>query len=149
MHTSQFALSRSLLSRLANGTLALTLGALLLTGLTGCDAVSAGQGEDASVEAPQGLDAAASDGAVALEWDDVDGATGYHVYRSDASFTDLGDATKVSGNAPLSEAAYADAELTNGTTYYYRVTATGDGDAESDASDEALATPLPSPPARP
>ena len=132
---------------------ALLLGAALLLTLPACDAVGSsesgedGGGEDA-VEAPQSLTATASDGAVALQWDAVDGAEGYHVYRSDASFTALDGAERASGSDPLDAPSFEDADVTNGTTYYYRVTAADDG-AESDASYEVAATPLPSPPERP
>jgi fibronectin type 3 domain-containing protein len=132
------------------------LGLLLVVSLAGCDAVSADEedadassGEAPAMDAPSGLAAVAADGTVELAWDGVDGAAGYHVYRGTASFTDLGEATTVSGDSPLSEASYADDTAANGTTYYYRVTAAGEDDAESEASDEVAATPLPDPPDRP
>jgi fibronectin type 3 domain-containing protein len=125
----------------------LVVGLLLVAGLAGCSAVGAG-GEDAP-PAPRDLAATPSDGTVTLAWASVEAAAGYHVYRSDTSFAELTEATKVSGESPLGEAAYADSTLINGSAYYYRVTAVGEGDAESDASGEASATPLPAPPARP
>jgi len=156
MHTPRLV-SYSSSSPLIDGMMTLMLGLVLSTSLMGCDAVGAVEDEDdtsdedpsASVETPQGLQATATDNAVELEWDGVDGATGYHVYRSTASFTDLGEATTVSGDSPVSEASYADDTAANGTTYYYRVTAAGESGAESDASGEVAATPLPEPPDRP
>lgn len=155
MHTSRTASDSSPSFPLLTGALTLTLSLLLMGILAGCDAVGSVEedesSEDASaaIDAPRGLEAAASDGAVGLAWEGVEGAAGYHVYRSDTSFADPSNATRVSGESPLSRAAYADSAVTNGATYYYRVTAAAAEGAESDASGEASATPLPTPPVRP
>jgi fibronectin type 3 domain-containing protein len=92
--------------------------------------------------APAGLAADAADGAVGLSWDAVDDADAYRVYRS----TDPTDAA--GGNAlesGLSATTYDDPSVTNGTTYYYRVTAVDEAGNESDGSSEVAGTPFAAP----
>lgn len=88
-----------------------------------------------NISVPTNLTAIAGDSKVTLSWDAVTGATGYNVKRSTTAggpYTII--ATNVSGTS------YVDATVTNGTTYYYVVTAvTADG--ESGNSNEASATP--------
>jgi hypothetical protein len=67
--------------------------------------------------APTSLSAANGSGQVTLSWSASSGATSYHVKRgaaSDGPYTQVG--------APTS-ASYTDATVTNGTTYYYVVSA--------------------------
>jgi fibronectin type 3 domain-containing protein len=59
--------------------------------------------------------------SVSLAWNGVDGASSYRVYRSNAS---SGPYSMISA---LSGAAYADAGLPAGATYYYRVAAVSGG----------------------
>lgn len=134
-----------------------TLAAFLILGLglvwTGCGGSGAngddGGGEEepsASVSAPSGLTATSGAGEVSLDWEAVEGAESYSVYRSTSS------GTEVSGSAlegSVSSAEYTDATAENGTTYYYRVTAVGADDSESGASDEVEVTPFAEPPSRP
>ncbi len=93
--------------------------------------------------APTGLSAAGGDGIVDLAWNangepDLDG---YHVYRATASG---GPYSRVNG-APLAQESYTDSGVSNGTTYYYVVTAVDTSGNESGDSNEASATPEGSP----
>ena len=84
---------------------------------------------------------------VALDWDDnvEPDLAGYNVYRS---ITQGGPYTKANGSL-LATSNYTDSGLTNGTTYYYVVTAENAGAQESGYSSEASATPVDAPPAPP
>ena len=87
--------------------------------------------------APANLLAMATNLQINLRWDAVSGATNYSVKRG-----------TVSGVYPavfsgLTATNYADSGVTNGVTYYYVVTAVGEG-GESTNSLEVSAAPLPS-----
>lgn len=98
---------------------------------------SGGGGDTTPPAAPTGLTAVAGDGSVALDWDDngESDLDGYTVYRGTTSGGpyDVLDSTSAS--------AYTDAAATNGTTYYYVVTADDLSGNESDAGAEVSATP--------
>ncbi|GAA4856242.1 hypothetical protein GCM10023310_39250 [Paenibacillus vulneris] len=98
----------------------------------------------AKPSAPTGVTAAAGNGLVQLTWTAVNGMT-YTVKRSNMTG---GPYTEIA--AGLSAASFEDKGLTNGTTYYYVVTAAMNG-LESSLSNEASATPqapqIPSAPA--
>ena len=84
--------------------------------------------------APSGLTATGTSTQVALAWTAVSGAAGYHIKRATVSggpYSEVGTAVS---------ASYADAGLTNGTTFYYIVTSANLA-AESANSAEASATP--------
>jgi fibronectin type 3 domain-containing protein len=83
--------------------------------------------------APTGLAATAGNAQVSLSWNASSGATSYHVKRSTTS----GGETQIS--APTSN-SFADSELTNGTKYFYVVSAVNSG-GESTNSSEVSATP--------
>lgn len=85
------------------------------------------------VAAPTGLAATSGIGQVALTWNSVTGATGYNVKRATntGTFTTVGSPTGTS---------YTDTTGTNGTVYYYVVTATN-ALGESAASNTVSATP--------
>jgi fibronectin type 3 domain-containing protein len=94
-------------------------------------------GDTTPPAAPTGLSATAGDGQVSLDWNnngegDLDG---YRVYRSTTSG---GGYSQI---ASPSSSAYTDSGVTNGTTYYYVVTAYDTSDNESGYSNEASATP--------
>jgi hypothetical protein len=84
--------------------------------------------------APTGLTASAGNGQVTLSWNASTGAGSYNVYRSTSSGTELLVASGISGTG------YTDGGLSNGTTYYYEVTAVN-GNGESALSGEVSATP--------
>lgn len=84
--------------------------------------------------APAGLTATAANGSVALAWTASSGATGYNVKRSTTSG---GPYTQIASPTTNS---YTDSTASNGTTYYYVVSAL-DSAGESAASAQATATP--------
>ena len=88
---------------------------------------------------PGGLVATAGDGQVDLSWSaSPEGdLAGYDVHRATASG---GPYTRLNGSL-LTSPSYADTGVTNGTTYYYVVTATDATGNQSDDSAEAQATP--------
>ncbi|MEE8518038.1 MAG: hypothetical protein V3S98_02810 [Dehalococcoidia bacterium] len=92
----------------------------------------------AQLTAPMGLTANAGDGLVALNWDDNPEAElqGYNVYRS----TTAGGPYDLLA-AVVSISSFVDTGVTNGTTYYYAVTAVSKGSTESSLSSEAAAKP--------
>jgi fibronectin type 3 domain-containing protein len=85
--------------------------------------------------APTGLNAAAGNAQVSLTWSASTGATSYHVKRSTTSG---GPYTQVAAPTTTSD---ADTGLTNGTTYYYVVSALNAA-GESANSSQASATPV-------
>lgn len=87
-------------------------------------------------DAPAGLKAFASNGQVALSWTSLAAATSYIVYRG----TKAGGEGAVPLATGLSSAAYADTSVSNGQTYFYRVTAIDDG-GESLPSAEVSSVP--------
>jgi chitin-binding protein len=85
--------------------------------------------------APTGLAATAGNAQVALSWSAASGATGYNVKRSTTNGGPYSNvATSVTGTS------YTNTGLTNGTTYYYVVTAVN-ASGESPVSLQASATP--------
>jgi uncharacterized protein YfiM (DUF2279 family) len=90
------------------------------------------------LDAPTGLAVTAGNKTNGLAWNTVTSATGYKVYRS----TSTGTETFLANSATNS---YTDNAVTNGTQYFYKVTATGTS-PESAKSSEAHGTPvLPAP----
>jgi fibronectin type 3 domain-containing protein len=93
-------------------------------------------GQDAtSIINPNNLIATASNSQIVLNWDAVSNATGYNIKRATATG---GPYEFVASN--VSGTTYTDTSVTNGTTYYYVVTATS-SEGESGNSNEASATP--------
>ena len=83
--------------------------------------------------APTGLQATGSNAQVSLTWNASTGATSYHVKRSTTSGAETQIAAPTGAN-------YTDTGLTNGTTYYYVVSALNAA-GESANSSQATATP--------
>ncbi|MHC4194870.1 MAG: CBM96 family carbohydrate-binding protein, partial [Planctomycetota bacterium] len=95
-------------------------------------------GDTTAPSAPTGLGATAGTAQVSLNWDDnTEGDFSYYVVYRDTSTG--GPYTEVAAN--LTTSAYTDTGLTNGTTYYYVVTAVDTSENESVDSSEASATP--------
>jgi hypothetical protein len=96
--------------------------------------------------APGGFSASAGDGQVTLSWDIVPEATSYNIYWSVLPGITKTTGTKISNVT----SPYIHSGRTNGTPYYYRVTA-ANSYGESDESGQISATPShstpPSPPA--
>jgi len=84
--------------------------------------------------APTNLSATPGNAQVALTWTAVSGATGYKVYRSTTS------GQQGNSIATPTSAGYTDTTVTNGTMYYYIVTAVNAG-GESSASGQVSAAP--------
>ena len=86
---------------------------------------------------PGGLTATPGNGQAGLAWTAASGAMAYRVHRGTASG---GPYTMVKSN--IGGTSFTDTGLTNGTPYFYVVTATN-GVGESPNSNEASATPVP------
>ncbi len=84
---------------------------------------------------PAGLSAVAADGVVALNWNAASGASTYNVKRASTSG---GPYMTVATN--LGAPAYTDAGLSNGTSYYFAVSATNAAGESADSA-EVTATP--------
>lgn len=90
---------------------------------------------------PDGLDASAGNGQATLNWSPVTGASSYNVYYGTKSGVTTSDPLKVTG---LSTTSATVNPLTNGTAYYFIVTAmTAAG--ETAASNEISVTPQTTP----
>lgn len=85
---------------------------------------------------PANLAATGGSGKVSLTWSTASGATSYKVYRGTSSLGENLTPIKTG----LTSASYTDTSVTNGTTYYYEVTAVS-GNGESGRSNEASAKP--------
>ncbi len=132
------------------------------TGLTAGDSYryvvravdSAGESADSNVvrvtvptvpTAPANLRASVADTVVSLAWNAVGNATEYRIYRA---ATANGTLTRIAGSTTITDTAYTDTGLTNGTAYRYTVRAFN-GAGESPDSTEVTATPALQPPTAP
>lgn len=106
---------------------------------TACATTQEGSGDTTPPAAPTGLAAAAGNGTVSLDWDDntEPDLDSYTVYRSTTQGTGYSAIA-----AGMTGSAYADNTVTNGTTYYYVVTASDTSGNESANSGQVSATPM-------
>jgi fibronectin type 3 domain-containing protein len=88
------------------------------------------------LDAPDNLEATVdSDSEIYLEWDEVDDADEYYIYRSEES-SDTDDFEKID---TTDDTYYTDDNLDSDTKYYYMVKAHND-DGTSDYSNKVHAT---------
>lgn len=122
--------------------------AILLLTLPGCDSGGGGE-ETLPPPPPVRLSAVQGSGSISLSWDTnaPERTDGFNVYRA-AGQTPTADGTPVNGGTPVSEPAFVDDGVTDGTVYQYVVTAVGEG-GESDASSSVEIRYFPDPPTRP
>jgi thermitase len=85
---------------------------------------------------PTGLTATAGNAQVVLNWTAVSNATSYNIYRA----TTAGGEGSTPYKSNVTSASFTDTGLTNGTTYFYRVTALNSV-GESPQSSEVNAVP--------
>jgi len=149
MHVNTRSLPRHIQTLLS----VLLLTSLVFTGV-GCGGAGANGGDDGNGDddngdedttapaAPSGLTADADNALVTLSWDAVDDADTYSVYRA-TSPTDSTSGSPL--DTDVTETSFADESPDNGTTYYYRVTATDEAGNESDGSGEVQSTPFTAP----
>jgi hypothetical protein len=120
----------------------LWLPAFVALWLAGCGAYggggNGGGGGGSAPSAPTGLTATAANAQVNLTWNAGTGATGYYVKRSTSSGTEVQIAAQ-------SATAYGDNSVSNGTTYYYVVSAYNSY-GQSANSAEVSGTPAAPPP---
>jgi fibronectin type 3 domain-containing protein len=120
----------------------------VVTGVNSCGESSESSEVSATPEpappAPTGVTAIAGDGQISIGLNSVPGATGYNLYWSTSHGVTKTTGTKIS----IVTSPYTHTGRTNGTTYYYVVTAVNRY-GESSESSEVSATPgrPPSPPA--
>jgi hypothetical protein len=93
---------------------------------------------NAPPSAPTGVQAVAGNGQVTVSWNAVAGATSYNLYWRTSPGVTKQNGTKIAG----ASSPYVHTGLTNGTTYYYVVTAQN-ANGESVESGEVSATPSP------
>ena len=98
----------------------------------------------ADLTAPTGLSASGGDGFVTVTWTAVSGATGYNVYWSQTPDINRDTAASYDDIDIAATSPHVVAGLTNGTTYYFAVTATRNSE-ESEISAEVSATPSAAP----
>ncbi|MBZ2189930.1 DUF1566 domain-containing protein [Alcanivorax sp. JB21] len=129
-------------SRVFGALLALAL-ALTLAGCGAESRVGISPGDMAG-EPPENVQAQAGDSKVAIRWDSVSDATGYHLYYATESIDDIDNHGSIPGAELVLDVTspYTVTGLENGTIYYFRVTALN-GQAESAGSEQVTATPQP------
>ncbi|MCD6359901.1 MAG: DUF1566 domain-containing protein, partial [Armatimonadetes bacterium] len=95
---------------------------------------------------PTNVTATAGDEQVTISWENVSGATSYNIYWATSSGVTKSTGTKITNVS----SPYTHTGLTNGTTYYYIVTAEnsyGESDESSEVNAESQAPDITAPPA--
>jgi hypothetical protein len=94
-------------------------------------------------DAPTSVSAVSGNAQVTIDWndDDVVGATSFNLYWSNAPGVTKINGTKLEGVKP----PFVHAPLVNGTTYYYVVTAVGDGGEGADSTQVSAIPQVPAP----
>lgn len=90
---------------------------------------------------PSGLSAVVKSGGVTLTWNSAAGATSYNVYQATATGVSKTNSNKTS----VSETNKDFSDLTNGTTYYFKIASVDSEGNESALSEEISATPIGAP----
>ena len=111
-------------------------GVLLMALLTGCGGGGTTDTTGSAPSAPSGVTATAGDGQATISWNSVLGATSYNIYWSTTSGVTKTTGTKITG----ATSPYTHTGLTNGTTYYYVITAVNSY-GESIESSQVSVTP--------
>ena len=93
---------------------------------------------------PTGIAAAAGDSSVTVSWTAVSGATSYNIYYGTSAGVTTSNGSKLTG----ATSPQAVTGLTNGTTYYFVVSAVNAG-GEGVLSSEKSAVPVPPAPGKP
>ncbi len=109
--------------------------------------VTATTSSDPPPPVPTGLTATGTSTEVTLSWSPVSAPDldGYHVYRDTNPITTPAPGLRLT-STPQDPTTFADANVTTGVRYYYRVTAVDDAGNESALSNQADATPGDPPP---
>ena len=87
--------------------------------------------------APTGLSATPGDGTVLLTWQGAVGAATYNIYRGTSSGGEALVYTGATNSPPITAPTFTDTGLTDGTTYYYKITGVnplGEGPKSSEIS---------------
>jgi hypothetical protein len=113
----------------------IALFAAIAVAASGCGS-SGGNSNTTVPSAPTGVQATAGNAQVTVSWSPVTSATSYNVYWSTTSGVTPASGTKIAG----ATSPYVQAGLTNGTAYYYVVTAVN-ANGESMASAQVNAVP--------
>ena len=98
--------------------------------------------------APTNVNASPGDAKVTLTWSgpaQTDDVQSYRIYRAESPITDIQPLAPTHTVNAADGTTLEDTGLTNGTTYYYRVTAVDEANNGSEASEERSATPVPDP----
>lgn len=135
------------ISRMLGNGYKLAVIALAVTLLAGCGGGGGGGGSgggdpgtqptNTPPSSPGSLTATPASASVTISWSSVSGATSYNLYWNTTGGVTTTNGTKVAGVS----SPYTHSGLTNGTVYYYVLTAVNDN-GESTASPQATATPV-------
>ncbi len=97
-------------------------------------------------QAPSGLSALPSQGAISLAWTDAaSNEQGYHIERKDGALDSTNPFTRIT-TLPANSNAFIDVTVQPSTSYSYHVIATGEGGDSAPSNDMSATTPaLPTP----